>query len=212
MNSSLKSTVTAKSVMDKLQALTSKITEKASEGSEKLSTPVISETPNFSNITENGTNTLVNIIRYTLIILVIGFILLNILAALELLPQSLSEFFKSILLFFGYKIPRKSKENTSETIPDVTSINNIKQDEIYNPNTAITVLESAAKNLSTLYVPEPDEAGSNTQSQNQRKSGYCYIGEDRGFRSCIKVGINDKCMSGNIFPTKAICINPKLRQ
>ena len=44
------------------------------------------------------------------------------------------------------------------------------------------------------------------------KSGYCYIGEDRGFRSCIQVGEEDTCMSGDIFPTQAICINPRLRK
>ena len=59
-------------------------------------------------------------------------------------------------------------------------------------------------------VPEPDEAVNATQRGN--KSGYCYIGEDRGFRSCVKVGHKDKCMSGDIFPTEAICINPNLRE
>jgi hypothetical protein len=43
------------------------------------------------------------------------------------------------------------------------------------------------------------------------KSGWCYIGEDRGFRTCSQVGINDKCMSGNIFPSQELCINPNLR-
>ena len=43
------------------------------------------------------------------------------------------------------------------------------------------------------------------------KSGYCYIGEDRGFRSCIKVNNKNMCDSGDVFPTKDICINPKLR-
>ena len=41
--------------------------------------------------------------------------------------------------------------------------------------------------------------------------GYCYIGEDQGFRSCIEVGEGDVCMSGDIFPTQAVCINPNLR-
>jgi hypothetical protein len=61
--------------------------------------------------------------------------------------------------------------------------------------------------------PQPDDATSRTQ-RNQRtgKSGYCYIGEDRGFRSCIKVGEEDTCMSGDIFPTHAICVNPRLRK
>jgi hypothetical protein len=58
--------------------------------------------------------------------------------------------------------------------------------------------------------PQPDDATSRTQRTG--KSGYCYIGEDRGFRSCIKVGEEDTCMSGDIFPTHAICINPRLRK
>ena len=58
--------------------------------------------------------------------------------------------------------------------------------------------------------PQPDDATSRTQRNG--KSGYCYIGEDRGFRSCIKVGEEDTCMSGDIFPTHAICVNPRLRK
>jgi hypothetical protein len=61
--------------------------------------------------------------------------------------------------------------------------------------------------------PQPDEAGSRTQaSKANLKSGFCYIGEDRGFRRCIKVGEGDKCMSGDIFPTDEICVNPSLRE
>jgi hypothetical protein len=58
--------------------------------------------------------------------------------------------------------------------------------------------------------PQPDDATSRTQRAG--KAGYCYIGEDRGFRSCVKVGEEDTCMSGDIFPTHAICVNPRLRK
>jgi hypothetical protein len=58
--------------------------------------------------------------------------------------------------------------------------------------------------------PAPDDATSNTQS-SKSKSGYCYIGEDRGFRSCIQVSPNVQCMSGEIFPSMDICVNPNLR-
>jgi len=62
-------------------------------------------------------------------------------------------------------------------------------------------------------APIPDDAGSRTQSNKASgKSGYCYIGEDRGFRSCIQVNESDTCMSGDIFPTRDICINPNLRE
>ena len=60
--------------------------------------------------------------------------------------------------------------------------------------------------------PEADEAGSVTQKGKiSGKAGYCLVGEDRGIRSCVKVGEGDTCMSGNIFPSKDVCINPSLR-
>ena len=57
---------------------------------------------------------------------------------------------------------------------------------------------------------EPDKVDSGIQKP--QKPGFCYIGTDRGYRSCISVGQSDKCMSGKIFPTMKICINPTLRQ
>jgi hypothetical protein len=63
---------------------------------------------------------------------------------------------------------------------------------------------------------EPDEsyiesAGDNN-IQERHKPGYCYIGTDRGYRSCIKVNSADQCESKKIFPSMDICINPSLRQ
>ena len=85
-----------------------------------------------------------------------------------------------------------------------------------NPETVETtennVLSTGLANLKKMApIPSPDDATSVTQSGGRSKSGYCYIGEDRGFRSCISVGENDQCMSGDIFPTMDICINPNLR-
>ena len=56
----------------------------------------------------------------------------------------------------------------------------------------------------------PDDSKSSIQTSSG-KSGWCYIGEDRGTRSCSQVGVNDMCMSGDIFPSNEICINPNLR-
>ena len=67
-------------------------------------------------------------------------------------------------------------------------------------------LEYALKNQN----PVADDATSSTQIPRS-KSGYCYIGEDRGFRSCIEVSQDMKCMSGDIFPTMDVCVNPRLR-
>lgn len=63
-----------------------------------------------------------------------------------------------------------------------------------------------------ISQPEADEASSVTQKGRvSGKAGYCLVGEDRGIRSCVKVGEGDTCMSGNIFPSNDVCINPSLR-
>lgn len=56
---------------------------------------------------------------------------------------------------------------------------------------------------------QPDDTSSSIQLP--KKSGYCFIGEDRGFRTCMFVGPRDECLSDDIFPSMEICINPKLR-
>ena len=75
-------------------------------------------------------------------------------------------------------------------------------------------LSSAKPNLTHKNEPgySADDSYSSIQmSKSASKSGWCFIGEDRGFRSCIQVGDNDRCMSGDIFPSQEICVNPKLR-
>jgi hypothetical protein len=73
-------------------------------------------------------------------------------------------------------------------------------------------LMTPVKNYKKLpVIPEVDDSTSRIQMKPTSKAGFCYIGEDRGFRSCIDVGEGDVCMSGDIFPTEAICINPNLR-
>lgn len=49
------------------------------------------------------------------------------------------------------------------------------------------------------------------EAQALEERGFCYIGTDRGVRSCIRVNPGDKCMSGQIFPRSDICVNPSLR-
>lgn len=49
------------------------------------------------------------------------------------------------------------------------------------------------------------------EASSSLQSGWCYIGDDRGYRTCSEVGPNDTCMSGDIFPSREICMNPNLR-
>ena len=70
-------------------------------------------------------------------------------------------------------------------------------------------LDSALNDASKNPEPQPDESSSSVQSTG--KAGWCYIGMDRNTRSCSQVGVNDLCMSGDIFPSQDICMNPSLR-
>jgi hypothetical protein len=45
------------------------------------------------------------------------------------------------------------------------------------------------------------------QASPVAKSGFCYVGE----QTCVSVTDKDVCMSGDVFPTMDVCINPKLR-
>ena len=68
-------------------------------------------------------------------------------------------------------------------------------------------LEYAEKNP---QYPAPDASSSRTQLPRSSKA-YCYTGTDSGNRSCAEVSPNQQCMSGDIFPSMDICVNPRLR-
>jgi hypothetical protein len=94
---------------------------------------------------------------------------------------------------------------------------NVQQENASQNNQLNAALNSATPQTQQKTQEPPssftaDDASSSIQaSKSSGKSGWCYIGEDRGFRSCIQVGANDACMSGDIFPSQDICVNPSLR-
>lgn len=59
--------------------------------------------------------------------------------------------------------------------------------------------------------PEPHGGGDMPPEHGAHGPGFCYVGSDDAFRSCVKVGYDDLCMSGEIFPTHELCVNPNLR-
>jgi hypothetical protein len=97
-----------------------------------------------------------------------------------------------------------SSQSVQSTIPQSNSMENTSLNRALN-----TSNQSQQSQQSTNNEYQANEASSSINSTG--KAGWCYIGEDRGFRSCAEVGVNDQCMSGDIFPTNEICINPSLR-
>lgn len=79
-----------------------------------------------------------------------------------------------------------------------------------NDDPKYTFLDKANREYSGPS-PRADDSTSSTQKHQSGKAGYCYIGEDRGFRSCAKVEAGDKCMSGEVYSRQERCIDPTLR-
>ena len=70
-------------------------------------------------------------------------------------------------------------------------------------------LMKALNNAAQTAEYMADDASSSIQSIN--KSKWCFIGEEKGVRNCLLLNDEQKCMSGDIFPSRDICINPKIR-
>lgn len=49
-------------------------------------------------------------------------------------------------------------------------------------------------------------------NQIATEDGYCYIGYEKGMRSCTEIYEGDACMSGEMFPSLEICMFPNLRE
>lgn len=71
-----------------------------------------------------------------------------------------------------------------------------------------------AKPEAASKPPAPDDTASVMQRGKGTvgKGGFCYIGEDRGVRSCSKVSNAAECQSGQMFSSMAACQDPNLRK
>lgn len=121
------------------------------------------------------------------------------------------------------KVNNKTDDDSNFT--KKKSKNEKKQDEeIYDENKDIIPKKAKTDNIEIglieketkqnienngSYVVESDDYSRNIQQA--KKSGYCYIGSDRGYRTCTKINEGEICMSGDIFPTMDQCVNPRLR-
>ena len=91
---------------------------------------------------------------------------------------------------------------------------NMQQVDIMQANTlnkALNTSTSQKQQVNGEDYQADDSTSSIQMSSTTGKAGWCYIGEERGFRTCAEVGVNDTCMSGDIFPSQQICVNPNLR-
>lgn len=178
---------------------------------------------NFSSVTKeniDNNSTLINnisffsILKYLIIIILLSLLGFNIFKNLGVILDIIDTTIKKIYNFISNIIISKPTTNIQNNVIGV----NKNTDEIENTNENTNENTKNNKDINTLdkILNDTEEKLNikNNETSNENnifKSGYCYVGEDRGYRTCIKVGEIDKCMSGDIFPNKEICINPNLR-
>jgi hypothetical protein len=179
----------------------------------------------------------INTTTWLLIILILAFLGFNIFVYLAEGTQEVTKFFAPLIeKIFGTTVAVSSKvvdvsaegakavvggtsqaiETGLSTVQDITpngSTSSVKGEQIDQQKLDVLQESNLNKALNTAQSQEIDyqayEASSSVHSAG--KAGWCYVGDDRGFRTCAEVGKNDLCMSGDIFPSQEICMNPNLR-
>jgi hypothetical protein len=197
----------------------------------------MSDSGSISSKVDNESFSFMTLFKYFLIILILAFLGINLFGYMEVVTNYIVTTFKpimsSIASFLGISISQTTTATvdvTSKTLKkgiDVTSDtlkkgadvlkqaslpNKLKENnENINNETLFNSLDNKLNNKNkSSFEPLPDT--SNSSIQNKPKKNYCFIGENsNGSRTCAEMSESDKCMSGNIFPTLDICINPNLR-
>jgi hypothetical protein len=107
---------------------------------------------------------------------------------------------KVLTLIVGNATPKANNDFIS------TNEDNILENERKIEN-RVNEVSSSIKNL---IVKKEDNLPQPSRSDSQHH-GFCYVGRSNNIRHCAKVSSKSKCMSGDIFPTMDLCINPAIR-
>ena len=102
-----------------------------------------------------------------------------------------------------------SSQSIEGTVPQKNAVQNSSLNKALNSSSSQS--QNGGQNGDQDYQALETSSSVHSSSAKSGKAGWCFIGEDRGYRTCAEVGENDTCMSGDIFPTQEICINPNLR-
>ena len=180
-----------------------------------METDIVTNMPSSSMATSSSSSSSSNkshMWKYIIIFLILALLGFNVLTYfgqfshfLGAIVNRILGFFRPILAYFGYGIGEVAKKTVNVTAGAITGGIDVLEKDLKKPATAQRE-KNIKKHLKPQKHPLPAESDSRT-----RKAGFCYIGEDWGFRSCISVGEGDDCMSQDIYPTMDQCINPNLR-
>ena len=160
-----------------------------------------------------------------LLLIVIGFFIFKYLGDIS---AAINNLVSTILSYFGQTAKQTvniSAEGSKGIIDAVASTSTAAINVLENkPDKAINNTDNRFQPSNSTLDPNANSVISNSILSKQNsddpdpytseitgKSGYCFVGMDSNVRSCVQVSTSDKCMSGNIFPSMELCVNPSLR-
>ena len=175
------------------------------------------------NIEANIGNTPINVIQPTssssynwkIIIAVVGIIVLAVLGfnlflylakgtdVVSYILDKIAALFKYLVQLMGQGT-EKTIDLTKAGITELVGTPQEKKD-----------LDTTLDKKKDLVGPtKPDVVANSTDAtkiQSGNKKGWCYVGVDRDYRSCLKVTEDDTCTTGEIYETQKQCEQPELR-
>jgi hypothetical protein len=81
---------------------------------------------------------------------------------------------------------------------------------IFSQNVSLDDILNTDSTSNTISSPSPDTSDTAIQSSlTGNKSSWCLTGQYNGVRGCVEISDQDKCMSGQIYPSQAQCLNVK---
>jgi hypothetical protein len=108
----------------------------------------------------------------------------------------------------------KQDKLTSTATQEKTNTNEDENDDedgvLKSERTIENRIQEVSNSVKKSIVDKEDNQPLPSSSDSQHH-GFCYVGKENNLRHCAKVSSKSKCMSGDIFPTMDLCINPKLR-
>ena len=156
------------------------------------------------------------VIAVLVALLVFSFLGVHILSNADSILQYISGLFRPFLKLIGYSAGTMINK-TSDVAADTTKA-------------SIDIADGSIKNIGNLLIdasdldhtidkpkhakpniPEADNTANPIQNPiTKSKGGWCLIGEVSDRRGCISVKDEAKCMSGQVFPTQKLCLNPNI--
>jgi hypothetical protein len=215
-------------IMDNTNNLSSEILQSSEPSFPSMSTASTSSSSNgfLDSLKE------INSTTWIIIVLILAFLGFNIFVYLAKGTQDISNFFGPIMeKIFGTTVGVTSQtidvaaEGTKAVVGGTATAVNTSLSAVQDitPNNASSSMKSepiSQKQINqydnnslnkALNTSKQKDSQQDYEPHEAKSSGWCYVGEERGYRTCAQVGVDDICMSGDIFPSQEICMNPSLR-